>query len=614
MLLRNGGFRVDYLGHSHRLLSRTDPDGTAISYTYDAAGNRLSVTIPAGTTSYTFDAMNRTETVTDPEGGVTKYTYDADGELIKTEFPNGTSELRQYDVVNHLTYLENDGPTGIISSYKYTLAKTGRRDAVTEDTGRKVQYQYDALDRLIEEFITEADGTTTRKIDYTYDPVGNRKTMVDTAQGETDYTYDNNDRLLTETLAGVQTKYTYDNNGNTLTKFTSAVDQAIYEWDAQNRMVGATVTDSTGTSNIIYRYDADGIRVSSKVNGEETRFLIDTVQPYAQVLEEYTPGGVIKVSYVYGNDLISQNRSGAKSFYVVDALGSTRALTNASGVVTDRYFYDAFGNLIGQSGSATNSYLFAGEERDIATGAYYLRSRYLDTSRGAFLSKDTFAASMITPISLNRYLYANANPSNLTDPSGEIGMESVIAFLDFAALSLSPILFAGNVVSSLLHPGIDITVYLPKNRDHKGIMMVTVGPGFTWFAQALGRGASRAQLQWWKVGGNTPTGEYTGTYSSRTESYSGIPLGPNGNIALEPTKGGDDHADQAYGRWGRSGLLIHGGGDLQQQNSSNEEWFPLKPTNGCIRILDSDMYLLALFAKRAKRISVSVLGPQEEAP
>src|SRR5262249_39169888 len=156
------------------------------------------------------------------------------------------------------TYLENDGPSGIISSYAYTLAKTGRRDSVLEDTGRKVQYQYDALDRLIEEFITEAD-SSTRKIDYTYDPAGNRPTLVDTAQGETDYTYDANDRLLTETTGGVVTQYTYDNNGNTLSKFTSAVDQALYDWDAQNRMVGAHVTDSTGTSNIAYQYDPDGI-------------------------------------------------------------------------------------------------------------------------------------------------------------------------------------------------------------------------------------------------------------------------------------------------------------------------------------------------------------------
>ena len=74
--------------------------------------------------------------MTDPEGGVTSYTYDAVGDLTQTAFPNGTSETRQYDALNRLVYLENDGPSGVISSYRYTLAKTGRRDAVVEDTGR----------------------------------------------------------------------------------------------------------------------------------------------------------------------------------------------------------------------------------------------------------------------------------------------------------------------------------------------------------------------------------------------------------------------------------------------------------------------------------------------
>ena len=136
-------------------------------------------------------------------------------------------------------------------------------------------------------------------MDYTYDPVGNRLTLVDSAEGETDYTYDANDRLLTATLGGVVTKYTYDNNGNTLSKYTSAVDQAIYEWDAQNRMVGPGHRFDR-YEQMSYEYDADGIRVASVVNGVETPYLIDTVQPYAEVLEEYTPGGVINVSYVYG--------------------------------------------------------------------------------------------------------------------------------------------------------------------------------------------------------------------------------------------------------------------------------------------------------------------------
>src|SRR5262249_33208465 len=158
-----------------------------------------------------------------------------------------------------------------------------------EDTGRRVDYTYDLLDRLIEEAITDP-AAGNRTIDYTYDPVGNRLARDDTAEGRNVSTYDANDRLLTETLAGQVTRYTYDANGTTLSRFTSAVDQALYEWDPVNRLVHADVTSTGGTKNIDYRYDADNIRVASVVDGDETRFLIDANRPYARVLEEYTPG------------------------------------------------------------------------------------------------------------------------------------------------------------------------------------------------------------------------------------------------------------------------------------------------------------------------------------
>src|SRR5262249_9010675 len=157
-----------------------------------------------------------------------------------------------------------------------------------------------------------------------YDPVGNRLARDDLVEGRTAYAYDDNDRLLTETLGSQTTQYTYDANGNTLSRFTSAVDQALYDWDLENPLIGAQVTDASGTKNIAYRYDADGVRVSSTVDGSETRYLLDTVQPFAQVLEEYRPGGVTLASYVHGNDLISQDRGGVRSYYHVDGLGSTR--------------------------------------------------------------------------------------------------------------------------------------------------------------------------------------------------------------------------------------------------------------------------------------------------
>src|SRR5207247_2520354 len=143
--------------------------------------------------------------------------------------------------------------------------------------------------------------------------------------------------------------------------------------------------------------DPNGIRTAQIVDGQETRFLIDTVQPYAQVLMEYRPSGLITVSYVYGRDLISQNRGGVKSFYNVDGLGSTRALTDATGAVTDRYVYDAFGRMIGRAGTTENRYLFAGQQRDTSVGLDYVRARYLNVSSGRFFGVDPARGVLLRP-------------------------------------------------------------------------------------------------------------------------------------------------------------------------------------------------------------------------
>jgi RHS repeat-associated protein len=108
----------------------------------------------------------------------------------------------------------------------------------------------------------------------------------------------------------------------------------------------------------------------------------------------------------------------ADSYYLVDGLGSTRGLANGAGGVTDVYNYDAFGNLIGRTGSTVNGYLFAGEQYDSNLGGYYLRQRYYDQYRGRFASQDPFEGWMSDPMSLHNYLYAHANPVNAIDPSG----------------------------------------------------------------------------------------------------------------------------------------------------------------------------------------------------
>ena len=132
-----------------------------------------------------------------------------------------------------------------------------------------------------------------------------------------------------------------------------------------------------------------------------------------------------KCYYTRGNELISQERDGKKSYYVYDGHGSVRALTDESGKVTDKYVYDAFGNLISSVGSTKNDFLFAGEQFNSVTGLYYLRARYMNPSVGTFISMDSYEGSIDDPVSLHKYLYANADPVNKYDPSGFMTEEEV---------------------------------------------------------------------------------------------------------------------------------------------------------------------------------------------
>jgi YD repeat-containing protein len=176
-----------------RLVSLQDPDGSAIAYEYDAAGNRTKVTTtvlgnPPRETTYTFDVLNRLQTVIDPESLVTTYHYDELSNLTRTEFPNGVDETRTYDDLNRLTLLETSNLGGVIDSYAYELDGVGNRTAVDEHDGRRVEYEYDELYRLVGEHILDPGSLTpSRTIDYIYDPVGNRLARYDTAEGLTTY-------------------------------------------------------------------------------------------------------------------------------------------------------------------------------------------------------------------------------------------------------------------------------------------------------------------------------------------------------------------------------------------------------------------------------------------
>ncbi|MCU7935407.1 MAG: tandem-95 repeat protein [Candidatus Thiodiazotropha sp. (ex Dulcina madagascariensis)] len=403
---------TDYSYDSRDRLIRVDnPDGSFIAYAYDAMGNRTELTTPAGTVFYTFDALNRLESVTDLSGGATVYSYDAVGNRDRVSHPNGTQASYSYDSLNRLIYLENSrADSTIISSYQYTLGAAGNRTRVVEHNGRTVDYVYDALYRLVSEQVSDLVNGNSR-VDYTYDAVGNRLTKVVDSLVTLSYSYDANDRLLTEGA----TSYTYDANGNLLSKNGGSL--TTYSYDVENHLVQV----QTPTSTLAYAYDADGIRSSLSVDGIVTKHLVDKNRDYAQVIEERDATDTLLVTYTHGDDLISQDRSGSASYYHYDGLGSTRMLTDSSGTTNNSYTYDAFGLMDHSVENTANEYLFAGEQFDKNLSQYYLRARYYDQNVGRFSQMDEWYGSACNPVTLNKYSYGNSNPVNIIDPSGYFG-------------------------------------------------------------------------------------------------------------------------------------------------------------------------------------------------
>ncbi|MFY2307219.1 RHS repeat-associated core domain-containing protein [Lysinibacillus fusiformis] len=76
------------------------------------------------------------------------------------------------------------------------------------------------------------------------------------------------------------------------------------------------------------------------------------------------------------------------------------------------YTYDAWGNIINQSGTmaSINPYRYAGYRYDEDTKLYYLMARYYNSDTGVFISLDPVRGDTMDPLTLNGFSYANNNP------------------------------------------------------------------------------------------------------------------------------------------------------------------------------------------------------------
>lgn len=217
------------------------------------------------------------------------------------------------------------------------------------------------------------------------------------------YTHDADNRLLTAPT----TSFAYDDNGNLITK-TVGSNVTGYAWNYDNMLTQYSTNGNTYT----YTYDGLGNRVARVANSVETRYVGDG-------LAETDSSGNITAYYVYGLGLISKiTPSGQAYYYHYDGIGSTIAITDSSGVIVNKYAYDAFGKVIEQDEQISNPFRYVGQYgvMDEGNGLFYMRARYYDPEVGRFVNKDPIG---FEGGDVNLYAYVGNNPVNYNDPEGK---------------------------------------------------------------------------------------------------------------------------------------------------------------------------------------------------
>ncbi len=339
------------------------------------------------------------------------YSYNPSGGLCRLQYGNGIQTEYGYNDSGTLSSLVTMTKQGqVLLNFDYAYDGNGN---CIQKSGAPYQneYAYDRMNRLLE---AVQDGKTDK---YTYDLAGNRL-RKESGQKTEIYEY-NAKNQLTGIQSGEKTiQYRYDPQGNLLEELGRTWKKR-YAYDAANRQKNIELTRMLeGRAEYFHQsncYDAEGLRYETKEDGKVIHFLFDRGELAEEIRED------AHIRYTRGYDPLSLiwNET-EKSYFVPDEMGSTLFLLDKDHEIQKTYRYDAFGNILNESGNTFNRLTYTGQMYDGAMGQYYLRARFYNPSIGRFMQEDIYRGD-----GLNLYAYCANNPVMYFDPSGYIQLPCV---------------------------------------------------------------------------------------------------------------------------------------------------------------------------------------------
>ncbi|SHF14153.1 RHS repeat-associated core domain-containing protein [Seinonella peptonophila] len=429
----------------NKIKTVNEGNNNTAEYQYDQNGNVIQRKHVAGSANiingFTFDNINQLIKITENNLVRARFTYDETERLASRRNGDKTTSLYRYNGAGDLLQVVNYIETGeIIDSFSYTYNQKGNITSVTSNIGTTI-YDYDQLEQLTKE--TRPNGDT---IEYTYDEVGNRLTKKVTTGGtSTTTTYTYNDVNELTSVGG--TTYTHDLNGN-----LTSDGSYSYVYDTEDRLIAVKQGVNTITS---YTYRADGMRKTKTTAAGTITFHYDENK---NVIYETNASNAIIASYTWnGIHPVSMTRGGTTYYYQLNGHGDVVALTTGTGTVAATYTYDAFGNIISETGTVENPYRYAGYCYDKEIGLYYLQARYYKPDIGRFLTLDPDPGDEDDSLTQNGYIYGDNNPVMKVDPDGNTSGLAIIGL--GLGVSLGPLGWTLLTIAAGIATGLAIYTY-----------------------------------------------------------------------------------------------------------------------------------------------------------
>jgi RHS repeat-associated protein len=407
MRKRNGRRITQTWDDLNRLISRTYPNASDnVRFTYDLRGLRTEARFATGLHSnvYKWDNAGRLSSAI-ADGRALTYRYDAAGNRTRLTWPDGFFINTGYDARNYPMNLSS-GSEYLLASYGYD--RLGRSIGMTWSNGSVTSYKYNeqgARSSLGRSFYPPVDEGYT----YTRNQAG-ELTGVSWSNDVAQWTGTAPDRRSYTSNGLNQYKSipdgspTYDANGNLASDGSSS-----YAYDLDNRLKTAIRAGTVARLD----YDPEGRLQKTDIGGKTTTLLYDG----NNLIAEYDAAGVMQRRYVHSPGVDEQllwydgERLATKTFMYADHLGSIVSTADINGVRTGTYTYGPNG----EPGETVGPrFRFTGQQYIAELGLYYYKARFYAPRLGRFLQTDPVG----TKDDLNLYAYVGNNPVNRVDPTG----------------------------------------------------------------------------------------------------------------------------------------------------------------------------------------------------